>query len=444
VREALGLARAVTTGNGHDRSPWDAAQAVGDFLAVDDDDVEYLDPLNSLSPGALSEWFSPRGLGKTHVLHALLVALARAGKRVLLLDRDNPRREIKRRLRAWGAGELLGAGFRVMTRDETPPLTDTAAWELFPFAHYDVVALDSLDAASEGVGEQDSAAPSRAIAALLNLAHRASGPAVIVLGNTGKDGKAGRGSGVVEDRADIVFEIRDVTDFVPTGEKAWWEELPPAARSDWASRATRRKRRDTYRLAFISTKHRVGPEPDPRIVELRLGDSPWSWCDVTADVEASGVQAREAAALEELKQRATASTALSVALSQREADGQPPMTKGEAETILSVAGLSRSKARALLAKGAGTSWALTTAPHDKRAILVTRISGETAAAFPISENPHEQRGFADQNAAGRMNTGRPHSTAKNARNTDAADAAAPSADSRARARAGENGTEVVL
>ena len=102
---------------------WHAAQPLSAFLAGEDTDAEYLDPLYSLVLGALTQWFSPRGLGKTHLLHALLVELARSGKRVLLLDRDNPRREVRRRLRAWGAAALdSAASFRVMTRDDVDSL----------------------------------------------------------------------------------------------------------------------------------------------------------------------------------------------------------------------------------------------------------------------------------------------------------------------------------
>lgn len=417
LRDALRIVRAPpTSSNGH-RSPWDAAQPIADFLAGEDDEVQYLDLLHSLVPGALTEWFSPRGLGKTHVLHALLVPLARAGKRVLLLDRDNPRREIKRRLRSWGAAGL-DAHFRIMTRDDTPPLTDRAAWERFPFAEYDVVAIDSLDASSEGVGEQDSAAPSRAIASLLDLAHRADGPAVIVLGNTTKSGQAGRGSGIVEDRGDIVYEIRDATDFTPTGKVAWWEELPPAARLDWASRATRRRRRDTYRLALISSKHRVGPEPDPCVVEISLTEQPWTWRDVTAALVAVGEEAREAEAQERREHLDAAAAALIREIESREAAGESALTKREAEAVLRAGSLTHRAARALLTERNRKAWSLTPDPDDARATLVTRVSPEVLSAFANSADPHKQRGFCASDADTRMDTGRPRSTAENGRNSD--------------------------
>jgi hypothetical protein len=168
-----------------------------EFLAGDDPTLDWLIP-RLLAPGSVTNFFSPRGLGKTHVAYAYAVALARRGRRVLLLDRDNSKREIRRRLRAWGAADLTT--LKVMTRDEVPPLTDAARWATFPWQEYDLVIVDSLDATAEGVGEQDSAKPAKAIAPLLDIAHRADGPAILVLGNTIKSGSHGRGSGVLEDR----------------------------------------------------------------------------------------------------------------------------------------------------------------------------------------------------------------------------------------------------
>jgi hypothetical protein len=410
------------------RSPWDAAQPVAEFLSRSDDEVHYLDPLDSLVRGALTEWFSPRGLGKTLLLHLLLVALALGGLRILLLDRDNPAREVRRRLRAAGAGALVDSGrFHIMTRDETPPLTDRVAWAQFPFDAYDVAALDSLDASTEGVGEQDSAKPARALAALLDVAHSANGPAVIVLGNTTKSGMAGRGSGVVEDRADIVYEVRDATDFTPTGKVAWWEELPPAARIDWASRATRRKRRDTYRLAIIATKHRVGAEPEPRVVEICLTETPWTWRDVTAELVAAGEQAREDAARDVAERLDRAAVSLVAEIERRDAAKADALTKREAEGLLQAAGLKRAAARGLVTDRDGQAWMLGPDPADARAVLVTRISRGTTATCADLADSHKQRGFFTSDAADRMNTGRPHLSPENARDT--ADGNAAESDS---------------
>jgi len=92
---------------------------------------------------------------------------------------------------------------------------------------YDLVILDSFDSATEGVGEGDSGKPSLAVAALLDVVRSTMGPAALVLGNTIKSGTHGRGCGIVEDRLDIVFEVRDATGLKPSGTKDWWLELRP-------------------------------------------------------------------------------------------------------------------------------------------------------------------------------------------------------------------------
>src|SRR5262249_8236307 len=158
--------------------------------------------------------------------------------------------------------------------------TDGTAWKQFPTLDYDLVIIDALDSAAEGIGEKDSAKPSKAIAPILDLAHRPGGPAILILGNVVKSGEHSRGSGVVEDRADIVFEIRDATDLKPSGRKDWWLELPPAGAGAWGERAGRRRQRDVYRLAFVPTKCRVGKEPEPFILELNLTTELWALTDV--------------------------------------------------------------------------------------------------------------------------------------------------------------------
>src|SRR5262249_42482989 len=79
--------------------PWANAVPAPEFLATIDADSAFLEE-RILAAGSVTEMFSPRGLGKTHVAHAIGVRLARLGRRVLILDRDNSRREVKRRLRA--------------------------------------------------------------------------------------------------------------------------------------------------------------------------------------------------------------------------------------------------------------------------------------------------------------------------------------------------------
>jgi hypothetical protein len=74
---------------------------------------------------------------------------------VLLLYRDNSKLEVKRRLRAWGGA--AAKALKVLTRDDVPPLTDSEAWAQFPFGDYDLVILDSLNAATEVVKRQTGA-----------------------------------------------------------------------------------------------------------------------------------------------------------------------------------------------------------------------------------------------------------------------------------------------
>jgi hypothetical protein len=366
---------------------WTRAVSVTDFLAQEDHEVAWLEE-HVLAPGSLTEIFAPRGLGKSHVLHGILVKLARRGTRCLLLDRDNSRREVKRRLRAWGAQGL--ATLWVKCRDDVPPLTDTKAWAEFPVADYDVVGIDSLDATAEGVGEQDSARPARAIAPILDLCHRAGGPAVVVLGNVIKSGAHSRGSGVVEDRADIAYEVRDATGFTPSGTKDWWLELPPAGVDQWASRATRRKRRDTYRLAFVSSKFRIGEEPDPFVYELNLGTEPWTLRLCTEDVVAAGREAQETAAQERAAILEHAATALREALAT-------PMTSAAAEQYLKAEHrVKRAAARALLANNDGVLWTAQVDPSKPgrpklwRALATAPdgvLQEGSAAGIPSRESP---------------------------------------------------------
>jgi putative DNA primase/helicase len=104
--------------------PWRHALPAPTLLAAEDAEPDFLVP-HLLVRGAITEWFSPRGLGKTNVAHYQLVQLALAGLRVLLVDRDNPLREVKRRLKAWGAAMTRASTLLVVTmlhRSPMPPL----------------------------------------------------------------------------------------------------------------------------------------------------------------------------------------------------------------------------------------------------------------------------------------------------------------------------------
>lgn len=332
---------------------WKKAISAEEFLSRDEPEVAYLEP-NVLAPATITELFSPRGVGKTLYAYSVIVRLAGDGTRVLLLDRDNSRHEVRRRLRAWGATGLTT--LKIMTREDAPRLRDTAAWRAFPIKDYDVIVLDSLDAATEGAGEKDSARPSFEFASLLDLARREDGPAVFVLGNTTKVGANGRGSGIIEDRADIVYEVRDATGFVPSGRRPWHEELPSGDRAEWAGRATRRRKQERIRLAFIPTKFRVGEEPAPFVVEIDMTSNVWTACDVTRDLEAEqqGAETRRAADV------AAAVAALREEVTRRAAAGNPMLKDRDAEPYLRARGLSQTLARKIITEYDGRAWKIVT------------------------------------------------------------------------------------
>jgi hypothetical protein len=391
-----GRADGGAEGHAHDSRPWWArAQTAREFLAEVDPEITWLEA-RLLTPGSLTWWASPRGLGKTQVAYAIAVKLARAGHRVLLLDRDNPRKEIKRRLRAWGADDL--DTLTVLTRKDVPSLTDPAAWRRFPSTDYDLVILDSWDAMAEGVGEQDSAKPSRALAVVLDIAHGRDGPAVLVLGNTIKTGAHGRGSGVLEDRTEITYEVRDATDFTPSGRKPWVEELPDAGRAAWAARAGRRKRRDHYRLAFIPSKFRVGEEPEPFVFELDLSSEPWQLREVTADLDAAAQAAEEAARQARDARDAAGVACLKAEIARRETAADEPLVVTKAVALLQALEFTRKAARTLVHAGVGKHWRLEPVKGKGNPIALLPVgqpTGNSTDPPPPSPPPGKREGGAN-------------------------------------------------
>jgi len=306
----------------------------------------------------------------------------------------------------------------VINRDHAPALTDAPAWQAFPLDTYDLIIIDSIDAATEGVGEGDSAKPATALAAVLDLARRADGPAILVLGNVIKAGTHSRGCGVLEDRADIVFESRDATDLKPTGTKDWWHELPPAVVS-WAQRASRRRRRDTYRLAFIPTKFRLGEEPDPFIFEIDHTSDPWMLREVTDEVVRIGEATRQKAGVEREHTLERAALALQVEIGRRADAGESPLYKGEAEKLLQAHGLTQKAARTLVAEAAGRVWEFQ--PHGTR-VLVVSLARAREILTPTTRTDNEtiprQTTFSETpNLVGRINTGQRDPASQNPAST---------------------------
>jgi hypothetical protein len=329
-----------------DNAAW-ASEGMDDFLKATDAEIGWI-VQNVLAPGRLTQMFAPRGLGKSLLAEHWAVEAARRGLRVLILDRDNSRQTLQKRLRSFDAEGLKS--LRVVSREKCSPLTKPEAWAKFPYADYDLVIVDSLDSMAEGVGEQDSSKPAKAMAPLLDICHREDGPAVLLLGNTIKSATHSRGSGVVEDRADIVFELRDGTDFKPTGSKPWIEELPAQGAAEWLARSARRKGRTTYRLALVATKFRDGEEPAARMLEISTADHPWSVTDVTADIDAHGEAERLRMVEEKRAMRQAGVARLLVEIERRAAIGQSPLLKAEAETFLKAAGYTRKDARTIIAE----------------------------------------------------------------------------------------------
>jgi hypothetical protein len=375
VSQWLRLTAAANTRNG-DTDIWSRAQSTEAFLSGEDEAVDFLHA-GIVARQYVTEVFAPRGLGKSLWALDAAVRIAGSGLRVLLLDRDNPTREVKARLRAFGAEGI--PNLKIMPREDAPSLTSVAVWRDFPWMDFDLVIVDSIDSFTEGVGEQDSAKPSRALAPLLDIAHRDGGPAVVVLGNCTRDGRHSRGSGVVEDRADIIVEARDCTDFKPSGRKPWVEELPPADAGSWASRSVRRKRRERYRLGFIPTKFRAGQEPAPFVHEIDLSTDPWCVRDVTADVDAESIAEEKRREREHAEKVAAAADALVAEILRRNDGGLPPiLAEKEAVPFLMGKGLRRNAARQIISSG-DPRWVVRTLSGQKgqpNVLVLTSINGD--------------------------------------------------------------------
>jgi hypothetical protein len=327
-----------------DASPWEAAASID--MEEHEEPVDFIEePV--LARGAVTELAGPRGLGKSNYARWLAVKHARAGRRVLYRDRDNPPRMARQALRDWGAAGI--PTLKLLTRDKVPALLgNDAAWKAFPVREYDFVLLDGWDSTAEGAGERDSRLPSIAISRILDIAHAEDGPSVLILMNTVRDGSHSRCSGVVEDRADAIFEARDLTGFAPTGgPKPWWEEMPVIGAKDWAVRASRRRERERTRMALVPSKFKLGgPEPSPFALEMDFTTSPWSIKDVTHEIDAEGVAERDRRAKEKSQSITEATDALAAEILRRVEAGEPPLLKDrDAVPLLMASRLTQKLAR---------------------------------------------------------------------------------------------------
>lgn len=380
---------------------WSKAKDAPTLLAEEDKEIEGL-AKDLIIPGTITLMAAPRGLGKTLVAHGASVTIARGGNfrgesvtsmRVLLVDRDNPKHVVKSRLRGFGAGNA--GKLKVLTREDAPDLRDKSAWESFPVTDYDVIVIDSLGSFTEGVTEKEGKETTQILATVLDLIHR--GPAVLLLANCTKDALSVKGRGEWMDRVDIVYEVRDATAFTPSGKKDWWMELPEAGESAWGDRAARRKNRTDYRLAFVPSKFRLGAQPDPFCLELRLpADEPWTLDDVTGDLIQAGENViKESAAKKEQKEKA-AVDALAEVVGARHAV-EKTILKTEAQDYLhDEMEISRDRARELVKANIGVLWRL-----EQRS-----GKGNPTALIPIgSTNPRGNDPYEGKSAADQVQSG---------------------------------------
>lgn len=362
TREDL-AARAAEAAAAADRaSPWDKAVAAPDFVRRTPPAVPWLVP-GVLARGAITTWAAPRGLGKSLIALKLATELARGGTfcgqpltpvRVLYVDRDNPDFVVGSRLVAWGGADV--PDLKVLTRDDAPDLTQKGAWAQFPVERFDVVIIDSVGSSTEGVTEKEGKETSMILATLRDLA--AKGVAILLLTNTTKGAEYFKGRAEWADRIDILYELRDATGLQPSGQKPWWQELPGGGEAAWGERAARRQRRTTFRMAFVPSKFRLGPEPAPFCLEAAVPDDrPWALRDVTAQLAAEGEQAAFQVQFDALARKTGAVFELTRAIRERQGQGAP-MGKTEAVNLLCAGGFTRQEARAFVEQADGTRWRL--------------------------------------------------------------------------------------
>ena len=195
-----------------------------------------------------------------------------------------------------------------------------------------------------------------------------------------------RGSGVIEDRADTVYEVRDATDFRPTGQKPWIEELPQQGASEWAPRSARRKGRTTYRLALVATKFRDGEEPPPRMLQICTEDLPWTVTNATASIDAIGEAERLRVAGEMTARISKGVATLSNQIDFRAATRQPAILKTVAEDFLKNAGYTRKNARFIIASD---SFATAPLPGKGHPVELHRHGKDTTAEMHESPSTNE-------------------------------------------------------
>lgn len=284
-----------------------------------------------------------------------------------------------------------------------------------------MVIIDSVGASTEGITEKEGKQTTEVLAALQDLA--TSGVAIVLLQNTEKTGTNIRGRGEWADRADIQYEVRDATGFIPSGKRPWFVELPavmPDGAANWAERAARRKGRTDYRLAFIVAKFRIAAEPAPWCLEMLLPkDEPWTLRDVTAEIVQAGEEVAHKAELAKNETLEKAAGALAEVVKDRAATDAPILKTAAEEYLHQEQHLSRDAARALIAEKATILW---------RIEQIKNTPGRPKALYPLSQtddprkydpakNPDETRASEAGISAGTDSKSRRNTTSqKDAKN----------------------------
>jgi hypothetical protein len=392
-------------------SPWTQGVTAEDFLLQEDPDVQ-ADVKDLVIPGCITVMAAPRASGKSLVALYIALVLATGGvfrgervpqRRVALVDRDNPPALIRKRLRWLGAQKVRE--LTVFSRDVAPPLTDANAWATFPVDRYDVLIVDSIGAATEGVSEKEGRQTQEYLATLKDLAR--CGPAILALDNTNKAAVNYRGRGEKADAVDILYECRNITGWTPSHAGDWWEDLPDCGEHAWQQRASRRKGQQVLRLAFVPSKYRLAAEPEPFALEIDTRHEPWTLTDVTEDIATAGERAAEEASRQDRVKIAVAEEMLVQAITARAAD--TPLLKSEAEALLRACGLRQRVARTLLESGGNHDiypagrWVIRQLPHHPtgKALGVYLVGKEdcdkrsNVIAFPSKDALNSDRPFVN-------------------------------------------------
>jgi hypothetical protein len=330
-------------------TPWDKAKSAFLFATEHQEEMEVF--VRDLAiPGCITLLSAPRASGKSFVALFLSVALASGGrfrgerlatKRVLLVDRDNAPAMVRRRMQHLGI--TATSQLKVLTRTDAPPLTDAQAWSTFPVEDYDLIIFDSLGAATEGVSEKEGSQTQHFLATLKNLAHK--GLAILALDNTNKAGANYRGRGEKADAVDILYEVRNVTGWTPSGAGNWWERLPDFGEHTWQERAARRHAQPTMQIAFIPSKFRLAMEPEPFVLDIDMRGADWTLVDITQEIAAAGAKATDDAHAAAARHLRDARRAIVAALQSTPGE---TLLKGDVENIIMQCSFSRKQARNLL------------------------------------------------------------------------------------------------